>query len=126
MVLAPRHPGPTQLAADSSGRVLVASLGYEHPTYLDRLDPSAWAAASERIAARVIDGSLWVTEAHGEDNVNFCADPRTGTKRGQTIVLPGDSVFLTADRTSIYYTYVPGNAHAARVERAPISRACTA
>ena len=179
MALSPRHPGPVQLAADGSGRVLLASLGYQHPTYLARLDPrtgaqltevtvarsapqptlggvidgvawienaigrrtmaarvdlatlkastpSAWAAASERVSARVIDGNLWVTEARGEDNVNFCADPRTGAQRGQLIVLPGDSVFLTADRASVYFTYVPINAHTVRVERAPISRACTA
>lgn len=178
MVVNPRYRGPVQLVADGSGRVLVAGLGYEHPSYIARLDPSTgaqlsqvtvshsvsqpalggvidggawientiggrtsvsrldlatlkatppsgWPTSSERVAARVIDGNLWVTEAHGQDNVNFCADPRTGAKRGQTIVLPGDSVFLTADRTSIYYTYVPVNAHAVTVERAPISRACT-
>jgi hypothetical protein len=33
--------------------------------------PSAWAAASKRVSARVIDGNLWVTEARGEDNVSW-------------------------------------------------------
>jgi hypothetical protein len=42
------------------------------------------------------------------------------------IVLPGESVLLTADRSSVYYTYVPVNAHAAKIGRAPIGRACAA
>jgi hypothetical protein len=32
------YPGPVQVEADRTGRVLLASLGSEHPTYIARLD----------------------------------------------------------------------------------------
>lgn len=171
------YPGSVQVAADASGRILLASLGYEHPTYIARLNPrtgaigsqemagsslsqptfagvtaggawlnnttgatstawrlnagtlkparaSGWAIQSERISAQVIDGTLWVTELAGQDNLNYCADPVTGRLRARLPLLPGDSVFLTADASSIYYSYVPVNARAAELIRAPISRSC--
>ena len=39
-------------------------------------------------------------------------------------LLQGDSVFLAADRTNFYYTDVPINAHAVKLETAPVSREC--
>ena len=176
-VVNPSHPGPAEVAADPAGRVLLASLGYEHPTYVARLDPdtgaplseltvphsdtqpsvggivdggawventvgyrtSAWRIAlgtfettkadvvntgASRFSIRTIDGVLWVTEPLGEDNLNYCADPVTGRPLARLPLLPGNSVFLTADETKFFYTDVPVNAHAVRLETAPISRDC--
>lgn len=67
---------------------------------------------------------LWVTEPLGEDNLNYCADPVTGRPLVRLPLLPGNSVFLTADETKFFYTDVPVNAHAVRLETAPISRDC--
>lgn len=176
-VVAPSHPGPVQLQADSTGRVLLASEGYRRPTYIVRLNPetgrarseltvpnsdsqpslggidgggawienvagtntkvwriglstmkttSAWPAPAGRISVRLIDGVLWVTEPVGQDNLNYCADPATGRALSRLPLLPGNSVFLTADRTSVFYTDVPINAHKVKLERAPISRRCAA
>lgn len=177
--ISPPHPGPVQLAANSSGHVLLASLGYRHPTYIARLNPrtgavvsrvtvahsvsqpvlggivdgGAWiqntvdarttiwrinattlattpasrrSTPSGRISVQVIDSVLWVTEPQGQDNLNYCADPVTAQPRARLPLLPGDSDFLTADGTAAYYTYLPVNAHAVKLESAPVSRACTA
>ncbi|HEY4830642.1 MAG TPA: hypothetical protein VIH85_27995 [Solirubrobacteraceae bacterium] len=176
-VVSPSHPGPVQVAADPGGRVLLASLGYEHPTYVARLNPdtgaplseltvpesdtqpslggvldggawventvgyrtSAWRIAlgtfkvtradvvntgASRLSIRTIDGVLWVTEPLGQDNLNYCADPVTGRPLARLPLLPGDSVLLTADETSLFYTDVPVNAHAVKLETAPINRDC--
>jgi hypothetical protein len=177
-VLDPSHRGPVQLAADRSGQILLASLGYEHPTYIDRLNPhtgtvvseltvprsnsqpsfggivdggawventvgtktsawrisirtlratktSAWAVAANRISLQAIYGVLWVTEPLGPGNLNYCADPVNGRPLVRLPLLRADSVFLTADAASFYYTDVPLNAHAVKLETAPISRDCT-
>lgn len=76
------------------------------------------------VFAQTISGVLWVTELAGENNLNYCADPVTGRLRARLALLPGDSVFLTADADQIYYSYVPINARAADLIRAPISRRC--
>jgi hypothetical protein len=176
-VVEPSHQGPVQLAADPAGRVLLASLGYQHPTYIARLNPdtgtplseltiprsdtqpsvggivaggawvensvgyrtSAWRIALSslkttktelvnggvsRFSVRTIDGVLWVTEPLGQDNLNYCANPVTGRPLARLPLLRGDSVFLTADQSSFFYTDVPVNAHAVRLETAPISRSC--
>ena len=73
---------------------------------------------------RVIDGVLWVTRPLGQENLNYCADPVTGRPLAQLPPLQGDSVLLTADATSIFYTELPVNAHSVKLETAPISRAC--
>ena len=178
-VVNPRHRGPVQLAADKTGKTLLAILGYEHPTYIARLNPGtgtplaettiplsvsqptfggildggAWIEntvsthtttwrinvntlkatktsarlnTTNRISVRVIDGMLWVTRPLAEENLNYCADPVTGRPLAKLPPLYGDSVLLTADATSIFYTDVPVNAHSVKLERAPISRACTA
>lgn len=177
--ITPPHPGPVQLATDRGGRVLLASLGYQHPTYIARLNPrtgaplsqvtvphsvsqptfagivagGAWlqnsvgdrttvwrvdastlattpasrrSTASGHLSLQVIDGVLWATEPQGQGNLSYCADPVTARPRARLPLLPGDSVFLTADATRVYYTYVPVNAHAVKLESAPVSRACTA
>jgi hypothetical protein len=176
-VVEPGHRGPVQLAADPTGKVLLASLGYEHPTYIARLNPRTGARLSEipipvsvsqptvagivgggawventigtkttawrldvdtlkttktslrpttasRISVRVMGGALWVTEPLGGDNLNYCADPVTGRPLARLPLLDGDSVFLTADATRIFYTDVPVNAHTVKLETAPVNRAC--
>ena len=76
-------------------------------------------------SVRVIGDVLWITNPLGEGSVTYCADPRTGRPRVRLPPLPGDSVLLAAGEGSIYYTYVPVNAHAVRLERAPIDPACS-
>jgi hypothetical protein len=177
-VVTARYRGPVQLAADRPGRILLASLGYEHPTYIARLDPHTgallsrltishsvsqptlggitdggawienvtgtktpawrldvntlratktdpWPVASNRIQVRMINGVLWVTEPLGQDNLNYCADPVTGRPRARLPLLPGDSVFLAADASRIYYTDVPVNAKSVKLEWTPVRHACT-
>lgn len=176
-VVKPSHQGPVQVAADPAGRVLLATLGYEHPTYVARLNPdtgaplseltvpksnsqptlrgvvdggawientvdsktstwrislstlkptkaTTWEATAGGISVRTIDGVLWVTKPVGEGNLNYCADPVSGRPLARLPLLPGDSVFLTADATSFFYTDVPVNAHSVKLETAPISRGC--
>ena len=177
-VVSPPYPGPVQVAADRSGRILMASLGYEHPTYIARLNPvtgetvahttishslgqptfggiidggawienndgsrtTAWRVdvntlrltrlglgRTDRVAVRVNDGILWVTEPFGRrSNLSYCADPYTGRPLVRLPPLPGDSVLLAADSSELYFTDVPVNAHAVRLEAAPVSRRCTA
>ncbi len=178
-VIRPSHPGPVGLVADRTGHILLASLGYEHPTYIARLNPETGALLSEielpvsdtqptfggiagggawienrvgshvsawpisvrtlkgtgtrdltipasRISVQALDGVLWVTEPRGQDSVSYCADPVSGRPLDRLPPLPGDSVFLTADRTALFYTEVPVNGHSVKLETAPISRACLA
>ena len=175
----PPVPGPVELASGDGGRTLVASLGYEHPTYIARLNPvsgrlearttipysvtlptvagvaggGVWLqnsnggvtrverldavtlrptrvaglpAASRRTFVRVLDGVVWVTESLSSGSLNYCANPVTGAARERLPVLPGNSVMLAADASTLYYTDVPENAHVVRLERAPISRNCAA
>jgi hypothetical protein len=49
---------------------------------------------------------------------------KTGRPLARLPLLRGDSVFLTADQSSFFYTDVPVNAHAVKLETAPISRSC--
>jgi hypothetical protein len=83
------------------------------------------ATAATRISIRVIGSELWVTEPVGAENLNYCADPVTGRPLARLPLLRGDSVFLTADGRSIFYTDVPVNAHSVKLETAPVSRDCT-
>jgi hypothetical protein len=57
-------------------------------------------------------------------NLNYCANPVSGQPLVRLPPLPGNSVFLTADRANFFYTYVPLNAHSVKLETAPISRRC--
>jgi hypothetical protein len=66
--------GPVQLAADPTGRILVASLGYEHPVHIARLNPRSGAVLSQRTIPRsvsqptlggVVDGGVWIENASG-------------------------------------------------------------
>lgn len=174
-VVDPAYRGPVQLAADPAGRILLASLGFGHPTHIARLSPRTGALLSQltiprsatqptlggiigggawientigiktaavrldlstmkltstlptkanRVAARVIDGVLWITEPLGNANRNYCADPVTGRPLVALPPLPGDSVLLAADASRIFYTYLPVNAHSVKLERAPVSPRC--
>ena len=66
--------GPVQLAADPTGRFLVASLGFEHPVHVARLNPHSGAVLSQRTIPRsvsqpslggVVDGGVWIENAIG-------------------------------------------------------------
>ena len=46
-VVDPSHRGPVQLAADSTGKVLLAILGYQRPTYVARLNPDTGAPLAQ-------------------------------------------------------------------------------
>src|SRR5262249_18525042 len=71
-VVQPRHPGPVQLAADATGHVLHASLGYEHPTYIAALNPDTGATLSQVTIPNsnsqpgfggVVAGGAWIENA---------------------------------------------------------------
>jgi hypothetical protein len=73
-VVQPRHRGPVQLASDPTGRVLLASLGYEHPTYLARLNPQTGAPLTELTVGKsdsqptlggVVAGGAWIENSVG-------------------------------------------------------------
>jgi hypothetical protein len=73
-VVDPSHPGPVQLAADRTGQILLASLGYMNPTYIARLDPRTGATISDVTIPRsvtqpalggIIDGGAWIENAVG-------------------------------------------------------------
>ncbi len=171
------YPGAVQVAADPTGRVLLAVLGYEHPTYIARLSPhtgavearatvswsidqpsingivdgGAWiynsggmaggswrialhtlrptpvqalAIPAQRSSAQVISGILWVTDPVGGNTLTYCADPVTGRLRARLPLLVGNSTFLTADATSVYYLDEPLDSSSATLERAPLNRRC--
>jgi hypothetical protein len=73
----------------------------------------------------VINGILWVSEPVGTGHLNYCADPVTGQLRARLPLLHGNSTFLTADATSIYYADVPLRGAPAALNSAPINRRCT-
>jgi hypothetical protein len=173
------YPGSAQVAADPTGRVLLAVLGYEHPTYITRLNPQtgsvqarivvpwsisqpsingvvdgeAWIYDSggmeggswrididtlkatrtqalpipaNRSFAQVINGVLWVSDPldDGDGTVEYCADPLTGHPDARLPLLVGNSTFLTADATSVYYLNEPLNSSSAMLERAALDRRC--
>jgi hypothetical protein len=86
---------------------------------------TAQPTTASRIFVRVIGSELWITRPHSQSNLNYCADPVTGRPLTRLPLLLGDSVLLAADATSIYYTDIPVNGHAVKLETAPISRDCT-
>jgi hypothetical protein len=68
------YPGPVQVAADPSGRVLLAVLGYVHPTYLARLNARTGAvearvtvpwSVNQPSTTGVIDGGAWIYNSVG-------------------------------------------------------------
>lgn len=78
---------------------------------------------SNGIRAQVIDGILWVTQPAGGSALNYCGDPVSGRPRA-ALPLSGDSLFLTADTTSLYYE--PVDTSRAELARAPINPGCRA
>ncbi|MBV8489802.1 MAG: hypothetical protein JO199_04655, partial [Candidatus Eremiobacteraeota bacterium] len=70
--------GPVQLASDSAGRILVASIGYEHLLRIARLNPRTGAVVAQRTLPRaaskpslagVVGGGLWLENAVGTNSV---------------------------------------------------------
>jgi hypothetical protein len=174
------YAGQVQVAADPAGRVLLTSLGSEHPTYIARInaetgalmarttipwsvnqpaiegivDHGAWLYDSTGMArgiwrialntlkttptqirqapdggtwtsAQVIDDNLWVSQITGAGDLVYCADLVTGRFRARLALLQGNSTFLAADTTSVYFFNVPLNASSAELERAPIDPRCS-
>jgi hypothetical protein len=73
VVKLPYH-GSVKVAADPTGRVLLATLGYEHPTYIARLNPDTGAvqarttipySVNQPSITGVIDGGAWIYNATG-------------------------------------------------------------
>ena len=54
------------------------------------------------ITARVIDATLWVTQAGGGPQRNYCGDPLTGVSRA-ALRLPAQAEVLTIDARRIYF-----------------------
>jgi hypothetical protein len=100
---------------------IVIRLGV-NPLAPSRTSPLAKPAS--RASVRVLDGVLWVTEPLGQANLNYCADPLTGRPLVELPPLPGDSVFLAATASTIFYTDVPVNAHSVKLESAPVNPRC--
>ncbi len=57
---------------------------------------------SNGVAARVIDGVLWVTQIAGGPGRNYCGDPLTGVFRAR-LGLSEQADFLTADAGRVYF-----------------------
>lgn len=89
--------GPVQIASDPAGRILLASFGYEHPTYLARLDPRTGSLRTRVTVPRsdsqptfggIIDGGAWIQNTVGATtstwrvNVTTLASSRALEPRG--------------------------------------------
>jgi hypothetical protein len=80
--------GPVQLAADPTGQILVASLGFEHPVHVARLNPRTGAMLSQQtiphsvtqpILGGVVDGGVWIDNTIGPKTIvaRLAVDPLT-------------------------------------------------
>ena len=96
-VVAAPDRGPVQLASDPAGSVLLASLGYEHPTYLARLDPGTGALRAQvtvpRSAAQptfggIIDGGAWIQNVVGTTTSTWRVNV-TNLASSRPLKLPG-------------------------------------
>ena len=73
-VVTPPHSGPVQVAAGADGRILLASLGYSHPTYIARLDPRTGAVLAtttvphsftQPTVAGIVGSGAWIENTVG-------------------------------------------------------------
>jgi hypothetical protein len=100
------YRGPVQVAADPTGRVLLASLGLEHPTYIARLNARTgavqarttvlWSAIQPSIDG-IIAGGAWIDNGGGMTTTSWRIDLRTlKTTPTQVPAIPGSRVFASA------------------------------
>jgi hypothetical protein len=86
-IVNPPYPGPVQVVADQSGRTLMASLGYQHPTYIARLNPVTGEVVA-RVAVTtpslgqptfggIVDGGAWVENSTGTRTAAWRIDVKT-------------------------------------------------
>jgi Protein of unknown function (DUF4232) len=80
------YPGGMQIAADPAGRTLLASVGSEHPTRIERLDPNTGATLAESgsfwsvtkpLIGGISNGGAWVSDATGMAGSFFRLDVNT-------------------------------------------------
>lgn len=53
------------------------------------------------VRVNVFDGTLWITQAYGGPQRNYCANPMTGARR-ESLHLTNDAVLLAADEQYVY------------------------
>jgi hypothetical protein len=99
------YPGPVQVAADRAGRVLLASLGSVHPTYIARLNSRTgalqarttvlWSVTQPRIDG-IVAGGAWIDNSTGMTTTSWRIDIHTlKTTRTQVPAIPGSRVFAS-------------------------------
>jgi hypothetical protein len=85
-VVTPNRRGPVQLAADRTGRTLLAVLGYEHPTYVARLNPNTGTPLAEIAIPRsvsqptvggIVDGGAWLENTIGTQTTTWRINAET-------------------------------------------------
>jgi hypothetical protein len=100
------YRGPVQVAADPAGRVLLASLGLDHPTYIARLNPRTgavqarttvrWSAIEPSIEG-IVAGGAWIANSGGMTTTSWRIDLQTlKTTPTQVPAIPGSRVFASA------------------------------
>jgi hypothetical protein len=101
-----RYRGPVQVAADPTGRVLLATLGLEHPTYIARLNPRTgavqaratvlWSALQPSIDG-IVAGGAWIDNGGGMTTTSWRIDLQTlKMTPTQVPAIPGSRVFASA------------------------------
>jgi hypothetical protein len=80
------YRGPVQLASDHAGRVLLASLGYEHPVYIARLNPRSGKlvtkitlprSVSQPTIGGIVDDGAWIENTVGARTTAWRIDVTT-------------------------------------------------
>ena len=100
------YRGPVQVAADPAGRVLLASLGLENPTYIARLN-SRTGEVQARTTVRwseiqplidgIVAGGAWIDNGTGMTTTSWRIDLQTlKTTPTQVPAIPGSRVFASA------------------------------
>jgi hypothetical protein len=104
-ILKLRYPGPVQVAADPAGRLLLASLGSVHPTYIARLNPrtgavqahttALWSSLQPSIAG-IVAGGAWIDNGSGMTTTSFRIDLQTLRPTLTDVpAIPGSRIFAT-------------------------------
>jgi hypothetical protein len=100
------YRGPVQVVPDPTGRVLLASLGLEHPTYIARLNPRTgalearttvpWSVSQPSIDG-IVAGGAWIDNSTGMTTMSWRIDLQTlKTTPTQVPAIPGSRVFARA------------------------------